>query len=76
MLLTNTEYFGLTIDVRQKQKDLRLQLNRLLRQEELKGLHRCIEKEIKEGDSNTRYYQAKANGGIRKTLLPLWGGNY
>ena len=69
MLLRSTEYFILTIDVRQKQKDLRGQLNRLLRHEELKGLQRCTEKEIIEGDSNTRYYQAKANGGA---LLPVW----
>ena len=58
----NVEIHGLSAYDRKEQKELREQLGRLLKQEEMKWLQRCKEKETKEGDSNTRYYHAKANG--------------
>ena len=57
---------GLIACDRKEQKDLREQLNRLLKQEEVKWFQRYKDKEIKEGDSNTRYYHAKVNGRRRK----------
>lgn len=54
---------------RNVQKTLRRQLNDLLKQEEMKWLQRYKDQEIKEGDCNTRYYHAKANGKRRKNRI-------
>lgn len=54
---------------RNVQKTLRRQLNDLLKQEEMKWLQRYKDQEIKEGDCNTRYYHAKANGRRRKNRI-------
>lgn len=48
---------------------MRKQLNELLKQEEIKWLQRNKDKEIKEGDSNTRYYHAKVNGRRRNNII-------
>ena len=40
-----------------------------MRQEELKWKQRSKDKEIKEGDLNTRYFHAKANGRQRKNRI-------
>lgn len=65
----NAEILGLTAHDRTVQKELRRQLNDLLKQEELKWLQRYKEKEIKEGDCSTRYYHGKANGRRRKNRI-------
>jgi hypothetical protein len=51
-------------------------LGQILRMEEIKARQRAREKEIKEGDSNTTYFFAKANQRKRKNHLLLrerWG---
>lgn len=56
---------------RQEQKDLRGQLNRLLKQEEVKWMQGCKDTEIREGDANSRYFQAKANGRRKNMIVSL-----
>ena len=56
---------------RKEQKELRAQLHRLLKQEELKWLQRYKDREIKDGDCNTKYYHDNANGRRRKKFLSL-----
>jgi hypothetical protein len=43
-----------------QEKYPRAQLNRLLKREELKWRQRCNDKEIMEGDGNTRYFSCKS----------------
>lgn len=44
-------------------------MGRILKQEELKWFQRYKAKEIREGDCNTRYYHATANGRRRKNKI-------
>ena len=67
----NAETMGLTAHHREEQKDLRSQLHRLLRQEELKWLPRYKDIEIKDGDCDTKYYHAKVNGRRKNRILSL-----
>ena len=55
--------------MRQEQLELRAQLDRLLSQEEAKWKQRGKIKEILQGDSNTKYLHAKANGRRRKNMI-------
>lgn len=48
----NAESMGLSAHDRNEQKELRAQLNRLLKQEEVKWLQRYKDQEIKDGDNN------------------------
>ena len=57
----NAEIMGLFAHDREEQRSLRSQLHRLLKQEEMKWLQRYKDKEIKDGDCNTKYYHAKVN---------------
>jgi hypothetical protein len=45
------------------------QLKTIIKEEEIKWIQRAKEKELLEGDNNTRYYHSKANGRRRKTLI-------
>ena len=51
---------GLTVADRKEQMELRAQLDRLLQQEEAKWKQRAKVDEIFEGDSNTKFFHAKA----------------
>ena len=53
---------GLTAADRTEQRELRKQLKKIMTQEEMKWMQRYKDKEIKDGDGNTRYYHAKVNG--------------
>uniref|UniRef100_A0A453KWR1 Reverse transcriptase domain-containing protein n=1 Tax=Aegilops tauschii subsp. strangulata TaxID=200361 RepID=A0A453KWR1_AEGTS len=65
----NAEIMGLSAQDREEQKDLRSQLHGLLKQVEMKWLQRYKDKEIKDGDCNTKYYHAKVNGRRRKNRI-------
>ena len=64
-----SENIGLTNDMRKEQKELRLQLDFLLKQQESKWKQISKDRKIREGDLNTRYYHAKANGRKRKNEI-------
>lgn len=63
------ETSGLSFSQSEHKKELELQYNRLLRQEELKWQQRSKEKDVMKGDNNTRYFHAKANGRRRKNII-------
>ena len=63
------EIMGLSAVDRSEQKELRAQLKRVMIQEEMKWLQRYKDKEITDGDGNTRYYHAKVNGRRRKNRI-------
>ena len=63
------EILGLTSHDRAEQKRIQLHLRKIIREEEAKWLQRAKEKELQEGDGNTKYYHAKANGRRRKTTI-------
>ena len=69
----NAEVMGLCAHDRNLQIQMRKELNDLLKEEELKWLQRYKDRDIKEGDQNSRYYHAKANGRRRKKLPPKQG---
>ena len=60
------ERMGLTAAERTEQKELRMQLKRIMTQEEMKWMQRYKDKEITDGDGNTIYYHARVNGRRRK----------
>ena len=68
----NAESRGINAQERYIQKELRRELKGLLKLEEIRWLQRYKDREIKEGDSNTRYYHAKVNGRRRKIELLNW----
>ena len=51
---------------REERGRLENQLRFTTREERLKWLQRCRERDVLEGDNNTKYYHAKANGRWRK----------
>ena len=65
----NCEINGLTAADRKEQIALRAQLDRLLKQEEAKWKQRAKINEILEGDSNTKFFHAKANGRLRRNKI-------
>lgn len=56
------EQFGLNIEDRFLKQTCKAQLHTLLREEELKWYQRSKEKDLLEGDNNTKYFQLKASG--------------
>ena len=63
------EELGLTAQDRAEQKNFQMQLRKMIREEEVKWMQRAKEIELQEGDRNTKYYHAKANGRKRKTTI-------
>lgn len=55
--------------VKMKKAKLEEQLKFTTREEMLKWFQRSKEKEIMEGDNNTKYYHAKANCRRRKNII-------
>ena len=47
----------------------RQELKTILKEEEVKWLQRSREKELLEGDDNTKYYHSKANGRRRRNII-------
>ena len=68
-LTKKAENNGLSAQDREIQKGWRKELKDIPKMEEIKWLQRYKDREIKEGDSNTRYYQAKVNGRRRKNRI-------
>ena len=69
MIDKNAELRGINAQERIMQKELRRELKEIFKLEEIKWLQRYKDKEIKEGDSNTRYYHAKVNGRRRMNMI-------
>jgi hypothetical protein len=49
--------------------DMHNRLKKLLRDEELKWRQRAKEKDLKEGDGNTKYFHLKASGRRKKNHI-------
>ena len=62
----NAEIRGLSAQDIEIRKALIRELKDILKMEEIKWLQRYKDRQIREGDSNTRYYHAKVNGRRRK----------
>lgn len=63
------EAYGMTILERKERGDLEEELKKVVREDRLKWMQRCKEKNLLEGDDNTKYYHAKANGRKRKNMI-------
>ena len=63
------ECVGLCASDRDLQLKMKAELKTLIREEELKRIQRSKEIDLLEGDNNTKYYHAKANGRRRKTSI-------
>jgi hypothetical protein len=50
-------------------------LKKLLREEEIKWRQRAKEKDLKEGDGNTRYFHLKASGRRKKNYISVLQNN-
>ena len=64
-----SELNGLSLGDFNHLQQCRNDLNKILKEEEIKWLPRSREKELLEGDSNTKYYHSKANGRRRKNRI-------
>lgn len=65
----------LSLVERQTRSVLDADLKKLLRDEELKWRQRAKEKDLKEGDANTKYYHIKASGRKKKNHLSFIQNN-
>lgn len=65
----NCELYGLSAEDRNEQLEIRAQLDRLLKQEEAKWKQRAKVDELLEGDGNTKFFHAKANGRHRRNKI-------
>lgn len=63
------ETVGVDINIMNNRRALDAQLRYVVREEKIKWFQRCKEKEVLEGDCNTKYYHTKANGRKRKSLI-------
>ena len=59
----------LSIQEKNMQSELQVQLKKLLIDEELKWRQRAKEKDLLEGDGNTRYFHLKASGRKNKNHI-------
>ena len=64
-----SELNGLSLGDFNHLQQCRNDLNKILKEEEIKWLQISKEKELLEGDSNTKYYHSKANGRRRKNRI-------
>lgn len=69
MIDIKSESAGLSSGDRERRRELESKLKFVIREEKLKWLQRCKDKETLEGDCNTKYFQAKANGRRRKCQI-------
>lgn len=63
------ERCGMSKEDREERKELEDKLNFVIREEKIKWFQRSKENELLEGDCNTKYYHAKANGRKRKSYI-------
>lgn len=69
---------GITIGkvyIRGRKKNLDTSLKKLMRDEELKWRRRAKEKDLKEGDANTRYYHLNESGRKKKNHISFLFNN-
>lgn len=64
-----SETTGLNFQERQMKAQCEQQLKDLMREEEIKLRQRAKERDIMEGDQNTKYFQLKVNGRRRRTRI-------
>jgi hypothetical protein len=62
------EHTPLTVQKKYLQVEMHNRLKKLPRDEDIKWRHRAKEKDVKEGDGNTRYFHLKASGRRKKTI--------
>jgi hypothetical protein len=64
-----SEFIGLSAADYEYRCYLQNKLNQILREEEIKWLQRAKERDLFEGDRNTRYFMIKASGRKRKSKI-------
>lgn len=65
------ENLGVSATDREERRELESRLRFVIREEKIKWFQRSKEKEVLEGDCNTKYFHAKANGRKRKSQIHM-----
>ena len=65
----NSETQGLSMEDYELRCSLQASLNHILKEEEIKWFQRAKERDLLEGDSNTRYFMIKASGRKRRNKI-------
>jgi hypothetical protein len=64
-----SEFFGLSPTDLDTQKLHQIELKRPVREDEIKWMQRAKEIQLRDGDSNSKFFHQKANGRRRKNLI-------